>query len=78
MPKVENGFVEYSDEELYLMREKGLCITCDLDKTCQIRYNNLQVQNSWSNHRKTINIIVSICSEHEVQGIKDFGVRGSD
>lgn len=76
MPIVKDGLVEYTSLEKFLMRDKGLCVTCDFGKTCSIYLDNLRVMGAIKEIGDSIEIIVKSCSAHTVQGVETYGVRG--
>lgn len=76
MPELDHGFVSFSDEEIALIKEHGLCIFCDFQKTCQIFNHNISITSSWKAHGDHIKIVVRECSAHEWKQTKTFGVRG--
>lgn len=74
-PEIEHDqFVKYSDDELYLMRDNGVCVTCDFWNTCRNpkELSNLKDRSAI----KHIKFVVKYCSAHTVQGHRDFGIRG--
>ena len=76
-PTISEGFVDFSDFDRELMKEHGLCVSCDLQDTCQIRQGHLTVMRSWNGSGEHLKILVNVCSKHQVQGCKTYGgVRG--
>lgn len=77
-PKLDYGFVSFSDEDKEIIKEHGLCVFCDFQKTCQINTHKLSVMSAWKEHGDHIEIVVKTCSKHQFKNVKTFGVRRSD